>query len=230
MLARTLQAEDELANERNVLFGRGNYCGFGARLVHWVIIRLAESGVNAIFRGMRMSYSGLLLLCLAAAGCGTRSSQVEAGIAAQDPSGARRLPTGVTLDPAGTSYELGSLPLAMVLAPGNTKVAVLLNGWRQQGIQVVDRASGQISQTIPLPAVFLGLVFSPDGKSLYVSGGNQDVIYRFEWTGDRAILADSVMLGVRARAKTDPGILPVLEFRPTGASCTWRRIWAIRLR
>ena len=30
--------------------------------------------------------------------------------------------------------------------------------------------------------------FSPDGQSLYVSGGNQDVIYRFAWNGREATL------------------------------------------
>jgi YVTN family beta-propeller protein len=151
---------------------------------------------------MKIRYSSLALLSyLAASGCGTHSSQVEAGIAAQDASGARRLPTGVTLDPAGASYDLGSMPLAMVLSPGKTKIVVLLNGWRQQGIQIVDRASGQISQTIPLPAVFLGLVFSPDGKSLYVSGGNQDVIYRFDWVADRATLADSISVALKPKGE-----------------------------
>jgi YVTN family beta-propeller protein len=148
---------------------------------------------------MRIRFLGLLLLSLAAAGCGNRPSQVEARIASQDPSGPRRLPTGVTLDPAGASYGLGSMPLAMALAPSKTKLVVLLNGWRQQGIQVVDRMSGQISQTIELPAVFLGLVFSPDGKSLYVSGGNQDVIYRFDWAGERATLADSISLAIKRK-------------------------------
>jgi hypothetical protein len=68
------------------------------------------------------------------------------------------------------------MPLAMVLSPEKNRLIVLLNGWREQGIQVVDRASGRVLQTIQLPAVFLGVVFSPDGKSLYVSGGNQDAV------------------------------------------------------
>jgi YVTN family beta-propeller protein len=89
------------------------------------------------------------------------------------------------------------MPLAMVLSPEKDRVIVLLNGWREQGIQVVDRASGQVLQKIPLPAVFLGVLFSPDGKSLYVSGGNQDVIYRFGWSSGRATLADSIALAVK---------------------------------
>src|SRR4051812_4363170 len=141
--------------------------------------------------------SRLLLLlptAIAAAACGSPSSQVAAHIAAQSVSGARRLPTGARLDPAGVSYELGSMPLAIVLSPDKTRVIVLLNGWREQGIQVVDRSSGRVLQKVPLPAVFLGVTFSPDGQSLYVSGGNQDVIYRFDWRNGRATLADSIVL------------------------------------
>ena len=98
----------------------------------------------------------LLLVAIIASGCGSPSPQVKAGIEAQDPSGLRRLPTGATLDPAGSSYDLGSMPLAMALSPEKDRVIALLNGWREQGIQVVDRASGRILQKIPLPAVFPG--------------------------------------------------------------------------
>ncbi len=77
----------------------------------------------------------------------------------------------------------------------------LLNGWLEQGIQVVERSSGKILQTIPLPAVFIGLAFSPDGRALYVSGGNQDVIYRFDWRGGSATLADSIVLATRKKGK-----------------------------
>jgi YVTN family beta-propeller protein len=93
------------------------------------------------------------------------------------------------------------MPLAVALSPGKDRVVVLLNGWREQGIQVVDRSSGRVLQTIALPAVFLGVAFSPDGSSLYVSGGNQDVIYRFEWRQGAATLADSIVLAVKQKGK-----------------------------
>jgi YVTN family beta-propeller protein len=146
---------------------------------------------------MKYAYTSLLAATLIGSACNSPSPRVEAAIAAQDPSGPRRLPTGRTLDPAGVSYELGSMPLAMALSPEKDRVVALLNGWREQGIQVVDRASGRVLQKIPLPAVFLGLAFSPDGSSLYVSGGNQDVIYRFDWRDRAAQLADSIVLAVK---------------------------------
>jgi len=51
-----------------------------------------------------------------------------------------------------------------------------------------------VTQTIPQKAAFLGLAFSTDGRSLYASGGNQDVIYRYMWNEDMASLADSLVL------------------------------------
>ena len=139
----------------------------------------------------------LLALAFVASACNSPSPQVEAAIAAQDPSGERRLPTGARLDPAGVSYDLGPLPLAMTLSPDRSRLIVLLNGWREQGIQVVDRSTGRVVQKISLPAVFLGMAFSPDAKSLYVSGGNEDVVYRFDWAGGEAKLADSIALAVK---------------------------------
>src|SRR5205823_1916935 len=53
---------------------------------------------------------------------------------------------------------------------------------------------GRVTQTVLQPAAFLGLAFSHDGKSLFTSGGNQDMVYRYAWTGGAATLADSVVL------------------------------------
>jgi len=150
---------------------------------------------------MNPTFSRLFALALIAIACSAPTPQRDATVATQEPSGVPRLPTGARLDPAGVSYDLGSMPLAMALSPEKDRVVVLLNGWRQQGIQVVERSSGRVLQTIPLPAVFLGLAFSPDGRSLYVSGGDQDVIYRFDWRAGGATLADSIVLAMREKGK-----------------------------
>jgi YVTN family beta-propeller protein len=194
--------ENEVTNERDVFLRRRDNPGLYQGGTHSRIIRLAESGVNAIFRRMNPTLTRLFALTLTASACGSPSPQIQAGISAQDPSGARRLPTGARLDPAGVSHDLGSMPLAMTISPEKNRLIVLLNGWREQGIQVVDRASGRVLQTIPLPAVFLGVTFSPDGKSLYVSGGNEDVIYRFDWHDGQATLADSIALAVKQKGKS----------------------------
>src|SRR5690242_9731899 len=68
-----------------------------------------------------------------------------------------QLPTGMKLDPAGTSLVLGSMPLSMVAAPGGRRVVALLSGWREQGFQVIDRASATVVQTVLQRAAFVGV-------------------------------------------------------------------------
>src|SRR5512147_2749453 len=101
-----------------------------------------------------------------------------------DPTAGQRdlLPTGVRLDPDGSLHDIGQFPLSMIAAPGGGRMVLLLSGWREQGIQVVDRATGAVLQTLLQPAGFIGLAFSPDGRSLFASGGNQDLVYRYDWS------------------------------------------------
>ena len=91
------------------------------------------------------------------------------------------LPTGVRLDPVGDAIELGSLPLNVVATPGGNKALVVLSGWREQGIQVVDLKTRQVTQTLLQDGAFYGAVFSPDGHRLYVSGGNTDALFIYAW-------------------------------------------------
>lgn len=141
------------------------------------------------------------------------------------PAGARaspatlasgRLPTGAQLDPAGRSTDVGNFPIAAVLSPDGARIILLLDGWRQQGIQVLDRATGAVLQTLAQPAAFVGLAFAPDGHTLYASGGNQDVIYRYGWAGDRATLADSLVLAPRALKANGRRYPAGLAFAPDG--------------
>src|SRR3954447_1501161 len=104
------------------------------------------------------------------------------------------LPTGVCLDPARRSIDVGNMPLAMVLSPEGDRLVLSLSGWRQQGLQVIDRQTGTILQTITQPGAFLGLAFSNDGKTLYSSGGNEDVFYRYAWRDKQATLIDTIVL------------------------------------
>ena len=105
-----------------------------------------------------------------------------------------RLPTGARLDPAGTTVAAGNLPLAMALSPDRRSAVLLLNGFTTRGIQVIDRATGRLTQTATLPGAFLGIAFAPDGQTLAVSGGNADAIYLFAWHEGTATLADSILL------------------------------------
>jgi YVTN family beta-propeller protein len=105
----------------------------------------------------------------------------------------------------------------MEISPDGRHAVLLLNGWREQGVQVVDRFSGQVTQTLPQAAAFLGLAFSPDGRSLWTSGGNQDVVYRYEWAAGRATLRDSVVLAVKRPNRSGTRYPAGIAFSPDGS-------------
>jgi YVTN family beta-propeller protein len=112
---------------------------------------------------------------------------------------APRLPTGVSLDPAAPTVTVGSMPLTARLSPDGGQVVLSLSGYATQGLQVVDRASNRVANVIEQRSAFVGLAFSPDGHTLYSSGGNQDVVYRYDWEGVTAHLRDSLVLAVKRR-------------------------------
>jgi DNA-binding beta-propeller fold protein YncE len=137
----------------------------------------------------------LLLLVLAAASALSASGQSSG-------SAMERLPTGARLDPVGDSVTTGSMPLAMALAPGGEKLIVSLGGWREQGIQVIDTRTWRVTQTLTQAAAFLGLAFSRDGRTLYASGGNDDSVYCYDWSGGSATLRTRLELAKKAPDQT----------------------------
>ena len=121
---------------------------------------------------------------------------------AETPVFTSPLPTGVRLDPVGDTVELGSLPLNILPVPNENKAVVVLGGWREQGIQVVDLKRRQVIQTLQQDGAFYGAAFSPDGDTLYVSGGNTDALFIYTWKNGTATLANKFQL---AKARTPDG-------------------------
>src|ERR1700754_844855 len=124
-------------------------------------------------RSMHGCAALILALCALASAQGTR--------AAVAPDAKTRLPTGAWLDTAGRWFDVGNMPLAMLPSPDGRYMIVSLSGWREQGIEVVELTTGRVVQRLAQPAAFLGLAFSPDARTLYVSGGNEDAVFRYDW-------------------------------------------------
>ena len=111
------------------------------------------------------------------------------------PAERERLPTGRYLDPATKSTRLASaFPLGIVLSADGRRAAVLLSGYGKQGVQLIDRVSGT-SQFLEQPAAFVGVAMSSDGKTIYASGGNEDAVFRYDWSGATAVPRDTIRLG-----------------------------------
>lgn len=89
---------------------------------------------------------------------------------------------GFTVTPAGQQTDLGDLPLGAVSSPDGRWLVVSNDGQGTQSLQVIDTATRAVTQTLPYPApdaLFVGLAFTPDGKTLYASGGGNNLIRRY---------------------------------------------------
>jgi DNA-binding beta-propeller fold protein YncE len=126
------------------------------------------------------------------------------------------LSTGVRLDPVGEFIDLGSVPLGMALSPDGSYVAVVLSGWREQGLQIVDLKSRKVTQTLEQPAAFLGAAFARDGKHLYVSGGNDDSIFVYSWENGAAKFERKIVLGQQKPDKTGSRYPAGMALSPRG--------------
>src|SRR5258708_6411421 len=96
----------------------------------------------------RVFQSIAVLTCLLGTACTPALTQQQGGAATAAATYTSPLATGSRLDPAGAFIDLGSMPLAMTLSPEGDKVIVVLSGWREQGLQVVDLKSHQVTQTL----------------------------------------------------------------------------------
>lgn len=105
------------------------------------------------------------------------------------------LPNGWALTPAGTSLALGDLPLNMQLSRSGQLLAVTNNGQSTQSIQLLDPKAGTLLDEQTIKKSWYGLQFSADGKKLYASGGNDNLIVAYSIVNRKLAAADTLRLG-----------------------------------
>ena len=86
---------------------------------------------------------------------------------------------GVT--PVGEQVQIGDMPLKAIFSPDRKQLITSTLGFSGVHLTTLDVASHQVIQTVDLDKVWNGLAFSPDGKTLYVSGGNSGKLMAFSY-------------------------------------------------
>ncbi len=83
----------------------------------------------------------------------------------------------------------------MLLSPDQKLAAVTNNGQSTQSIQLIDIKGGIITDSVIIGKSWLGLAFSDDGKSLYASGGNDNIIIRYAIIKGKLVNSDTIRIG-----------------------------------
>ncbi len=125
------------------------------------------------------------------------------------PDGAIRLPNQWSLRPAGRQIPLGDFPVNLVVHPTGRWLAVLHAGYGAHEVVVValekvstrrEGTRSPIACRVPVDQAFYGLCFASDGKTLFASGGEQEVVHA--WDFDDGLLAHHRTFPMAASGKT----------------------------
>jgi len=111
----------------------------------------------------------------------TNDASFKAVFPGAQPNGAILLPNQWSLQPAGKQVELGDFPVNMALHPGGHWLAVLHGGYGTQEIVTINLKTQKVASRVTLAQTFYGLCFSPNGKSVFASGGEYEVVHGYEF-------------------------------------------------
>jgi DNA-binding beta-propeller fold protein YncE len=90
------------------------------------------------------------------------------------------LPNQWSLRPAGKQVPLGDFPVNLALHPDGRWLAALHAGFGEHEVVVVDLKRQKVVSRVALDQAFYGLCFAPDGKHLFASGGEHEVVHAFD--------------------------------------------------
>ncbi len=105
-----------------------------------------------------------------------------------------QLPNGWKISPVGRSFDLGDLPLNMAVSKSNKFMAVTNNGQSVQTIQLIDVQSEKVIDQVEIEKSWYGITFTSDEKYLYVSGGHDNRILKYEISNQKLKRIDSISL------------------------------------
>ncbi|MDR3619757.1 MAG: SMP-30/gluconolactonase/LRE family protein [Paludisphaera borealis] len=124
------------------------------------------------------------------------------------PSGSVLLPNGWSLKPVGRQAPLGELPITLAEHPSESVLAVLHAGYGEHEVVTLDAKTARVIGRVAVPETYGGLAWSADGSRLFVGGGFDEVVYRFDhaqgFLSNRATLPIHGPIKPGAGERTEP--------------------------
>lgn len=92
---------------------------------------------------------------------------------------------GWGISPAGEQIPVGDMPVKIVFSPDRRQLVTSTIGFSGVHLTTIDAATRKVIQSLDLDRIWNGLAFSPDGKTLYVAGGNSGKLMSFHYDAGR---------------------------------------------
>ena len=140
--------------------------------------------------------------------------------------GFMQLPNQWKLNPAGTHVEVGDLPTNIQLHPTGQFAAVLHCGYKEHEVHILDlnAKNRKIVCRVTVDQAFYGLTWSADGKQIYASGGEFDVVHI--WDFDKGLLHNHRTLDVGGVPNVKKAVPSGIALDATGKDLFACALWA----
>jgi YVTN family beta-propeller protein len=143
--------------------------------------------------------AGLIVGALVLGGVVAAGAQTNFfGLIGPQADGTGLTPNHWTLAPAGLSVEIGDRPMGTATSPDGRYIAVSNDGQGVQSLALFDTATRKVVQRMPYAspeALYLGVAWSPDGKTLYASAGGNNKIRVYSFDGAQLSEGAPIVLG-----------------------------------
>jgi YVTN family beta-propeller protein len=126
-------------------------------------------------------WAGLAIVLAAQTALAQEPAKPQITLPGLTQAGTVLLPNGWSLKPAGEQSTLGDLPITIAVHPTEPILAILHAGYGTHEVVLVAEVDGKVLGRNTFKESFGGLAWSKDGKRLFVGGGFDDVIYRYDY-------------------------------------------------
>ncbi len=140
-------------------------------------------------------FLAVLLAAVFIAACSPISTNSVQQLPGKMDDGRTLLPNGWILSPAGSSIDLGDLPLGMQVSPDGKFAAIVNSGEGKQTISIVDIRAQRLIQTLPIKKSWMGVRFNGQGNRIFVTAGNDNGIHEYAFEHDSASYLRTIELG-----------------------------------
>ena len=140
--------------------------------------------------------------------------------------GFMQLPNQWKLNPAGSHVEVGDLPTNIQLHPTGQFAGVLHCGFKEHEVHILDlnAKKRKIVCRVTVDQAFYGLTWSADGKQIYASGGEFDVVHI--WDFDKGLLHNHRTLDVGGVPNLKRAVPSGIALDTTGKDLFACALWA----
>jgi DNA-binding beta-propeller fold protein YncE len=126
------------------------------------------------------------------------------------------LKTGWRVKPPGVQIPLDTLPMSSVLSKDGRFLVVLNGGYNPPSLSVLDTRDGHEVGRTPVTDAWLGLAFSPNGRTLWVGGGSQASVYEFSFDQNGKLAPARTFEIVKGAARSSADFIGDVASDPDG--------------